>query len=223
MFKKLFLMLALVSSAGLIATVEADETAVFADEIEQPGKVKKAVNFLTKNWMVTAPAALLATWVSFTALSKSVYSQKKGFRGWFETAGYQVWHPWLTTKANAHWAKSFINGSRMTAAEITAAENALVEAAKLLSADTVAVVANADAALPAFAAARKAFNAKSDIGNLHTFVAQIKALDPKEANNIAAKDACKDLVAQYDKLNPKRLAKDAREKAYDDWNKGTDK
>lgn len=79
MFKKLFLMLALVSSAGLIAAEgEDDASVIFTDEIEQPGKVtgkvKRAVNFLTKNWMVTAPVAVVLAWLSHAGFRKATYA-----------------------------------------------------------------------------------------------------------------------------------------------------
>lgn len=122
MFKKLFLMLALVSSAGLIAAEGEDDTsAVFADEIEQPGKVKRAVNFLTKNWMVTAPAAVLAFFASITTLRNSSYGYSK--KGWLNTAYYGLRHPFMAAKSD--W-KDLTCPGKVKVAKLKADADALV-------------------------------------------------------------------------------------------------
>lgn len=74
MFKKLFLMLALVSSAGLIASEKEENDAVFADEIEQPGKFKRFVNFLGQNKAATGVVAVVLTWLSHAGIRKATYA-----------------------------------------------------------------------------------------------------------------------------------------------------
>lgn len=105
-------MLALVSSAGLIAAEGEDDTsAIFTEEIEQPGKVKRAVNFLTQNWMVTAPAAVLALFASITTLrhSRLGYSTQ----GWFNTAYHGLRHPFIAGKSD--WKDCFYPGKAKVA------------------------------------------------------------------------------------------------------------